>query len=161
LDDKANRAMEEVLRRGSALIDALKLTPVEREYPPPDLRYRKGGLVFRRGDRHYLSRRTYHRLARFHRLAISQISRLIALKSLVPRPGSRWGFCDQPDSTEASALIRSHEATSFDCLNTPSPMGAPHAHAESRFLLSNTRTEFPLDKPDPRQTQTPDAQEPA
>ena len=32
LDDKANRAMEEVLRRGAALIDALNLIPVEREY---------------------------------------------------------------------------------------------------------------------------------
>ena len=32
LDDKANRAMEEVLQRGAALIDALNLTPVERDY---------------------------------------------------------------------------------------------------------------------------------
>jgi hypothetical protein len=32
LDDNANNAMEEVLRRGAALIEALKLTPVENEY---------------------------------------------------------------------------------------------------------------------------------
>lgn len=32
LDDKANRAMEDVLKQGAALIDALNLTPVEREY---------------------------------------------------------------------------------------------------------------------------------
>lgn len=32
LDDEANRAMEGVLQRGAALIDALQLTPVEREY---------------------------------------------------------------------------------------------------------------------------------
>jgi hypothetical protein len=32
LDDKANEAMEEVLRRAAALIEALKLTPVENEY---------------------------------------------------------------------------------------------------------------------------------
>jgi hypothetical protein len=32
LDDKANEAMEEVIRRGAALIEALKLTPVENEY---------------------------------------------------------------------------------------------------------------------------------
>lgn len=32
LDDKASQAMEEVRRRGEALIDALNLTPVEREY---------------------------------------------------------------------------------------------------------------------------------
>jgi len=32
LDDKANKAMNEVLQRGSALIEALNLTPVETEY---------------------------------------------------------------------------------------------------------------------------------
>ena len=32
LDDKANKAMDEVLERGAALIDALNLTPAEREY---------------------------------------------------------------------------------------------------------------------------------
>src|SRR5277367_4207612 len=32
LDDKASKAMEEVRRRGEALIEALNLTPVEREY---------------------------------------------------------------------------------------------------------------------------------
>jgi hypothetical protein len=32
LDDQANKAADEVLQRGAALIDALKLTPVEREY---------------------------------------------------------------------------------------------------------------------------------
>jgi hypothetical protein len=32
LDDKANKAMDEVLQRGAALIETLNLTPVEREY---------------------------------------------------------------------------------------------------------------------------------
>lgn len=32
LDDKAHKAVEEVLQRGAALIAALNLTPVEREY---------------------------------------------------------------------------------------------------------------------------------
>jgi hypothetical protein len=32
LDDKAHKAMEEVIQRGAALVDALNLTPVEREY---------------------------------------------------------------------------------------------------------------------------------
>jgi hypothetical protein len=32
LDDKANKAMDEVLQRGAALVEALNLTPVEREY---------------------------------------------------------------------------------------------------------------------------------
>jgi len=32
LDDKVNKAMEEMLQRGAALINALRLTPVEREY---------------------------------------------------------------------------------------------------------------------------------
>ena len=32
LDDKANKAMNEVLQRGAALIEALDLTPVETEY---------------------------------------------------------------------------------------------------------------------------------
>ena len=32
LDDKAKKAVEEVLQREAALIDALNLTPVEREY---------------------------------------------------------------------------------------------------------------------------------
>lgn len=32
LDDKAHRAMEEVRRRGEAPIEALNLTPVERQY---------------------------------------------------------------------------------------------------------------------------------
>lgn len=32
LDDKANRAMDDMLQQGAALIDALNLTPVEREY---------------------------------------------------------------------------------------------------------------------------------
>lgn len=32
LDENASRAMEEVRRRGETLIDALNLTPVEREY---------------------------------------------------------------------------------------------------------------------------------
>lgn len=32
LDDKSDKAMDEVLQRGAALIDALDLTPVEREY---------------------------------------------------------------------------------------------------------------------------------
>jgi len=36
LDDKANKAMEEVLQRGAALIDALNLTQVEREYAMED-----------------------------------------------------------------------------------------------------------------------------
>lgn len=32
LDKESDKAMEEVLQRGAALIDALNLTPVEREY---------------------------------------------------------------------------------------------------------------------------------
>ena len=32
LDDKASRAMEEVRRRGEALIDALNLSPDEKQY---------------------------------------------------------------------------------------------------------------------------------
>ena len=32
LDDQANKAMEEMLQRGTELINALRLTPVEREY---------------------------------------------------------------------------------------------------------------------------------
>ena len=32
LDDKVHKAMEEMLQRGAALIDALHLTSVEREY---------------------------------------------------------------------------------------------------------------------------------
>ena len=32
LDDKASRAMEEVRRRGEALIDALNLSPEEKQY---------------------------------------------------------------------------------------------------------------------------------
>ena len=31
LDDKSDKAMDEVLRRGAALIEALDLTPTERE----------------------------------------------------------------------------------------------------------------------------------
>ena len=39
LDDKANKAMEEVRRRGEALIETLNLTPVEREYVVAESEY--------------------------------------------------------------------------------------------------------------------------
>ena len=39
LDDKANKAMNEVLQRGAALIEALNLTAVETEYAMQDAQW--------------------------------------------------------------------------------------------------------------------------